>query len=232
MLAASPAHPQGSPKRMTQILFQTFNPLAIRVASQASLSLGDAPGHTSGVDMVSGGRSPTSCPAMRVTPCPPLLHQDLATGDLTQHGNSFTTAAKQESCLTPRSSAAPWPWPWGRRWPPPCPPAPCAELRAAGRSGAHYPPGRLLLGSVHLWRDLPSCTGLSGGTTTYPRAMNRMQGERGPRPPGRPSRSPQFELGTRWGQAASRLCCPPSADVDRQAGVWPVGPRTSPRKCF
>ncbi|XP_047612790.1 actin-85C-like [Phacochoerus africanus] len=106
MLAASPAQPQGSRKRMTQILFQTFNPLAIQVATQASLSLCDAPGHTSGVDMVSGGRSPTCCPAMRVTPCPPLLHQDLAIGDLTQHGSSFTTAAEQDSCLTPRSSGS------------------------------------------------------------------------------------------------------------------------------
>lgn len=90
----------------------------------------------------------------------------------------------------------------------------CRTVRrslSTGSGSLWHPPGRLLLGSVHLWRDLPTCTGLSGGTTTYPRARNRMQGERGPRPPGRPSRSPQFELGTRWGQAASRLCCPPSA---------------------
>lgn len=180
MLAASPAHPQGSPKRMTQILFQAFNPLAIRVASQASLSLGDAPGHTSGVDMVSGGRSPTCCPAMRVTPCPPLLHQDLATGDLTQHGNSFTTAAEQESCLTPRSSAAPWPWPWRRRWPPPCPPAPCAELRAAARSGAHYPPGA---GPCGIHRAV-CCSVVSTSGGTCPTARGCLVGPPRTRAPG------------------------------------------------
>lgn len=130
--------------------------------------------------MVSGGRSPTCCPAMRVTPCPPLLHQDLAIGDLTQHGNSFTTAAEQESCLTPRSSAAPWPWPWGRRWPPLCPPAPCAELRAAARSGTHYPPGA---GPCGIHRAV-CCSVVSTSGGTCPPAQGCLVGPPRTRAPG------------------------------------------------